>query len=417
MRLPLLGLLFLSLGSATASAQDLGSLLEGIVRQELRKGLDPARLERAWTPTRPSAPQGIKVDTHAIKTRDGWTLVAFRYRMSPPVAPVPAQATLPVILCHGLTYNARFWDLDSSCSFAEYLAGRGMDVWVVNLRGCGQSQKWVWSLENAPEALISGVLRRSTRGKLGATAYASLDPKYAQWTMDDHIVHDVPALVYLVKRLTGAPEVAWVGHSMGGIVALAHLSRFQNPGIGRLVAIGSQFTMPEGQVPAQFLRELLITRERQVSGTVRGPELVAQSLTSAQNLFFNVRNVSPEVYQALTTEATDVPSVGLLTQYLSLADRGSLFDASRRFEYASGLPNIRIPVLLGCGAADRFAPPKVQKFLYDRIGSPDKTLVVFGRAGGYSVDAGHNDALVGLNSRDQVYPLLHQWLSTPRPAH
>ena len=34
-----------------------------------------------------------------------------------------------------------------------------------------------------------------------------------------------------------------------------------------------------------------------------------------------------------------------------------------------------------------------------------------------AVDAGHDDALVGLNSRDQVYPIIARWLSTPsRPA-
>jgi pimeloyl-ACP methyl ester carboxylesterase len=321
--------------------------------------------------------------------------------------------TLPVILCHGLTYNARFWDLDPSCSFAEYLASQGFDVWVVNLRGCGLSQKWVWSFEDAPEALIGNALRRSTHGKYGSTGYVSLDPKYANWSMDDHITYDVPALVYLVRRHTGAAEVAWVGHSMGGIVALAHLSRFKNPGIGRLVAIGSQFTMPQGEVPAQFAREMLATRQNQVAGALRGPDLIAQSQTGVHNLFFNEKNVLPKVYQALTTDATDIPSIGLMEQYLVLAERGVLLDARRQFPYASGLPNVRVPVFLGCGASDRFAPPSVQKFLYDHVGSTDKTVVVFGRARGFAADAGHNDALVGLNSREQVYPVIARWLAAP----
>jgi pimeloyl-ACP methyl ester carboxylesterase len=200
---------------------------------------------------------------------------------------------------------------------------------------------------------------------------------------------------------------------MGGIVALAHLSRFKNPGIGRLVAIGSQFTMPQGEVPAQFAREMLATRQNQVAGALRGPDLIAQSQTGVHNLFFNEKNVLPKVYQALTTDATDIPSIGLMEQYLVLAERGVLLDARRQFPYASGLPNVRIPVFLGCGASDRFAPPSVQKFLYDHIGSTDKTVVVFGRARGFAADAGHNDALVGLNSREQVYPVIARWLAAP----
>ncbi|MFO0908731.1 MAG: hypothetical protein U0794_10290 [Isosphaeraceae bacterium] len=124
--------------------------------------------------------------------------------------------------------------------------------------------------------------------------------------------------------------------------------------------------------------------------------------------------VAPGVYEALTTWATDIPAIGLMKQYLLMADRGALHDATGKFNYAQGVGNVKVPVLLACGATDQFAPPKVQKFLYDRIGSTDKTLLIFGRAAGYAVDAGHDDALVGLNSRAQVYPTLAKWLATPR---
>ena len=154
---------------------------------------------------------------------------------------------MPIILCHGLTYNAVFWDLDPSVSLAEYLSSQGYDVWAVSLRGCGLSQKWVWKLDEAPELVVGGAVRRLTGGKIAPTGYATVDPKAANWTMDHHIAYDVPALVNLVRRQTGAPEVAWVGHSMGGIVAIACLARYENPGIGRLVTVGTQVTMPEGQ--------------------------------------------------------------------------------------------------------------------------------------------------------------------------
>jgi hypothetical protein len=140
--------MLLVLSTHQAGAQDLGEVLEQAARDKLRDSLDPQRLEPSIAPGRPNpnatpqpganpaaaAPRGEVVP---IKTADGWTLVAHHYRPTArPVAGAP-----PVILCHGLTYNAQFWDLDPSCSPAEYLAAAGFDVWAVSLRGCGLSQK------------------------------------------------------------------------------------------------------------------------------------------------------------------------------------------------------------------------------------------------------------------------------------
>lgn len=405
----LVGLAMLAGTVERVHAQDLGKFFENAARDQLRQILTPSSASSTRPGARASQAIATSPQPHVIKTRDGWTLVALRYRPTGP----PVPGAMPVILCHGLTYNALFWDLDPSCSLSRYLAAQGFDVWAVNLRGCGMSQKWTWNLEQAPEAMIESALRRMSSGKIGATSYASVDPKYANWTLDDHIAQDVPALIHLVRKSTGAPEVAWVGHSMGGIVAIGHLARYKNPGIGRLLTVGSQVTMPKGQVMLEYLREMIAMREKVLAGQPTAPELAALSRTGVQNLFFNVDNVLPKVYQALSGPATDVPAIGLMLQYRALAERGVLLDARGQFNYARGLPNITVPVFFSCGAGDQFAPPPVQEFLYRNVGSTDKTLMIFGRRQRMSVDAGHNDALVGLNSRDQVYPVIARWLTAP----
>jgi pimeloyl-ACP methyl ester carboxylesterase len=396
----------LAAGAAVGRGDDFGKFLERTARDSARGVLDrPAG--PGVIPSPAAAPQA---QPYEIKTADGWTLVAHRYRPTGPARP----GALPVILCHGLTYNASFWDLDPSCSLAQFLAAAGYDVWAVDLRGCGSSQKWVWRLEDAPEQVLGGALRRMTRGKLGGRSHATVDPKYAHWDLDHHVAYDVPAFVRLVRHHTGAAEVAWVGHSMGGIVAICHLARYPNPGIGRLVTVGSQVTMTQGQVAMQFLKDLAATRERQLAGQLTGQELLTQTKTSVHNLFFNVSNVDPKVYEALGGPATDVPALGLMRQYAVLATRGELLDAKGQFNYAKALGNIRVPMLICCGATDQFAPPPVQQYLLSHVGSADKTLLVFGRPSGYSVDAGHDDALVGLNSRAQVYPAIERWLGGQR---
>jgi pimeloyl-ACP methyl ester carboxylesterase len=326
----------------------------------------------------------------------------------------PRQGVSPVILCHGLSYNASFWDLDPSCSLVEFLTTHGYDVWVADLRGSGSSSKWVAKLQEAPEMMIGETVRRISGNKLAPTGFASVDPKFSNWTLDHHIAYDVPAFVKLVKRRTQAVDVTWIGHSMGGIVALCHLARHGNPGIGRLVTVGSQVTMPDGQLAIQFAREMIETRTRQLTGKLSTEQLMAEGRTSAHNMFFNQSNVLPTVYEALGTSATDVPALGVMQQYMTLGTTGQLMDAQKQFNYARSLGSIQVPVLITCGADDQFAPPSVQKFIYENIGSQDKTLIVFGRAMNFTVDAGHDDALVGLNSKAEIYPILDSWIRGAR---
>jgi pimeloyl-ACP methyl ester carboxylesterase len=396
-------ILVMATGLLTASIQadDFGDFLKKAARDKLKKQFSDENLDRTFQP------HEVNAEVYTVKTADGWTLVAHRYRpMGQP------NGRMPVLLCHGLSYNAMFWDLDPPVSFAEYLSWQGYDVWSVSLRGCGLSQKWVWKLDSAPTMVVGGAVRRLTGGKLAPTGYATVDPQYANWTMDQHIAHDVPAFLHLVKHHTGAKEVAWVGHSMGGIIALAYLSRYENAGIGKLVTVGSQVTMPDGQLFLNFAYEMIKTRQGQLVGKIDKQQLAADVHTSVNNMFFNEKHVSPKVYEALCTWANDTPAINLLQQYMHLAKTGELFDGEKQFNYAKAMGNVKVPILITGGEADQLAPPGVQKYLHDHVGSAGKSLVIFGRSQGFSVNAGHNDALVGLTSRQQFYPVIERWLRT-----
>lgn len=401
---------------ASAFGQDFGKMFERAAKDGLKRTFSGENLERAVTDNLEKAVTNRNTadrETVPVKTPDGWTLVAHHYR---PAGGRARTDALPVILCHGLTYSAAFWDLDPSVSFAKYLAEQGFDVWAVDLRGCGMSQKWVFRLDSTPDVLIGGALRRATQGQLAPTGYTTVDPKYANWTLDDHITYDVPTFVRLVQRRTGSAQVAWVGHSMGGIIALGHLARYQNPGIGRLATIGSQVTMRDAQLVLPFLNELLRARQVQLTGKPQPEELVEATRTSVANLFFNTSHVSGPIYQSLSMDRTDVPALGLMRQYLVLASEGELQDVKKQFNYAQALGNVQVPTLVTCGALDRFAPPAVQQDVYSRLGTQDKTLLVFGRASGYAADSGHDDALVGLTSRQQVFPTIARWLTGQKIA-
>lgn len=394
------GLVFALVGLSIVSADDFGDLLKKGFKDSLKNQLSPKQLKQTL------APHDLNADLYTVETEDGWTLVAHRYRG----AGRGRSGGMPVILCHGLSYNALFWDLDPACSLPLYLSELGYDVWSVNLRGCGLSQKWVWKLDSAPTMVVGGAIRKITGGKVAPTGYATVNPKYADWTMDDHIQYDVPAFVRLVRQNTGALEVAWVGHSMGGIIALANLTRYENPGIGRLVTVGSQFTMPSGQLFIEFAVEAMKTRQRELQGGVDKKVLAEATKKSVNNMFFKERHTPPKVYEALTTYANDFPAISLLKQYMLLAQTGELWDANQGYNYARNAAEMKVPVLVSCGEQDQLAGPACQRFLYDHLGSAEKKLVVFGRSQGFSALPGHNDTLVGETSRREIYPVIERFL-------
>lgn len=99
----------------------------------------------------------------------------------------------PVLLIHGFAQNRRAF-LDGP--LPDLLLSRGMAVFVGELRGHGLS-------------------RADLMGR----------PFGGRRTLRDHLALDLPALIKRVLEVTGAAQVHYMGHSMGGLVGLACLPR------------------------------------------------------------------------------------------------------------------------------------------------------------------------------------------------
>src|SRR6516164_5017650 len=137
-------------------------------------------------PNRRPALPALADELHFAHTPDGWRLALHRHAAGPP------ELGLPVILCPGYACNRHFIDWDAEYSLARFLARRGFDAWVIELRGRGLSHP----------------------------TPACAAPR--TWTFDDLALHDVPTAVRHVARMTRR-RVAWVGHSMGGMLLYASL--------------------------------------------------------------------------------------------------------------------------------------------------------------------------------------------------
>jgi cholesterol oxidase len=135
---------------------------------------------KVWPPTKrddapPRQRRPLRLPTpevHFFKTPDGAALRLTRYR---------AGSKGPVILVHGLGVSSRIFTVDTiDTCLAEYVAGSGYDVWLLDFR-----------------------------------ASIDLPAAHGQFSGDEVARFDFPAAVEFVRRVTGKPDVQMVAHCFG----------------------------------------------------------------------------------------------------------------------------------------------------------------------------------------------------------
>ncbi len=306
-----------------------------------------------------------------VVTADGWTLALWHR----PAA--RRRFEVPVILCHGFANNAAFMEFRGARSLGRAVAAAGFDSYAVDLRGAG----------------------------------ASRPPHEGPWevSFDDHVTLDVPAVVAAVQRHAGAARVAWVGHSLGGLVALAAgpalgevlaalvtvgspaFFRFP-PSLLRLTRLASRLT-PWGAFPVGPLRLIA-----PFAGRAPPPKV---TMTSA-----NLRNLNREDQRHLVANVFAPLWGGVLRQLADWLAHDVFRSADGRVDYRAGLAALQAPVLVVGGTVDLLAPPDVQRALFSLLTSPARTLALFGRTYGHTAEYGHGDLVVGKASPTEVYPVI-----------
>ncbi len=323
-------------------------------------------------------------EIHLVPTQDGGKVSLYRYR---PDRSGPAR---PVILCHGLGANRFNFDLGPGRSLARTLQQAGFDVWSLDLRGRGRS-RGVW--------------------QEGSCGYRK--PCF----FDDYVAQDAPAAISYVRRQTGAEQVHWVGHSMGGMVLYGILEGERASEIASGVAVASPGrVVPPFRLP--FRRAvhsaLCLLPGLPQAFFARGLAPVLARLTFARlgSLFLNPANVEREILlRALCFLASDVTR-GEILQFLLWSDGGELQAIRGRFSYTGNLGAIDRPLLLVAGVRDRLAPPDLVREVYERVSSTRKRFVLLGRQNGQRHDYGHGDLLMGKWCSEEVFPHILDWLRT-----
>jgi len=272
-------------------------------------------------------------------------------------------------------------------------------VWIVDLRGGGDSSKPIWYWLRGPDFAVAKNL--------------DVDPTKLGWNIDDYILDDVPATVELVRKETGAASVAWVGHSLGGMIGLCHLERAPSPGIGCLVAVASPMVVP--QPPTMFQRDFKYVNSALAPINNRWQArlqrlTLGQFKTPLDVFLYNESNMDPLTLQLLFLRVPEDVPTQVMDQLLKMSETGDLTSSDGKFNYTRELSRLTLPALFIAGKVDHSADPEAVRYAYERVSSKDKTFRLFGLAWGDSADYGHDDLILGKHSREEVFPVIANWL-------
>ena len=334
-------------------------------------------------------------------TADGWRLGVRHFR---PVAPDPEK--LPVVLCHGLGLNGTFWTItDTQTYLPAQLTANGYEVFVFDFRGSGQSAK-------------VGVIGRINAG-LRQTPL--LEYGECQWTVDEIVKYDVPAVLDYIRAETGRDRVNWVGHSLGGMLMFAYLEISPEPQrIANFVAMGSTIAFadrPETRYQQQRMRGAnrgLQKLSRVLSTGRLGRPLMAvriPGLDKIDRFYFTAANVDRTTvsrFYGYTLEDTGCSALKQLDPYLEI---GRFYSADRSIDYVARLNEVHTPLLMIAGDGDIMSDVPSTELTFNAVASADKSLLRFGKAEGHVADYGHCDLVWSRYAPKEVFPPLIDWLN------
>jgi pimeloyl-ACP methyl ester carboxylesterase len=318
---------------------------------------------------------GVIKSELAARTADGVRLSI--QRLTPKRGPQRGA----VVLQHGLGSNGLAFVLPG-VSLAEHLCGLGYDCFVPDLRGAGKSER---------------------------------PPR--PYTLDDYIEHDIPTILATTLEASGASEVSWVGHSMGGILMWMHGIEQPNTKVARLVTVGSALDYRPGRSVYRTLAALLpyasFLRTLPFGGIARMHSLIAGRgpilMTEGMNFFRS--NIDREVCRAIMAGGFGPIPISL---FQSLASTFSDAGFSRRngeLAYLERASAFRIPTLLLGGSRDPQCPVEATTHTAELLSSVrDKQLLLFGKPYGHVDDYGHFDLLVGKRAATEVWPHITAFL-------
>lgn len=315
-----------------------------------------------------------ELEQHTTDTDDGYRLVLQRLN---------GGNKGPVIMCHGLAGNSYEYLLseDDGNSLARYLASGGYDAWVVDLRGHGKSKGYFLKEENEWD-------------------YTQKAKGYWDFYVDDLIQQDTPAIINKVKEITGSSKVSWIGRSMGGWLAYAHvIDGHGSKDFKGVISVAS---------PSHFSHSIMknMGRSSRMKKFLKATHF--DHLPSAPFQYTGDQN------RAKMLNIMSKESKYIFLDFLDYVGRGEIsrhdygmegnmehYGSEKPPSYWEMFDRIDVPMVFITGTRDLFATPE------NTTESYNKAREAHGGAKLHILSGfGHINIIVGKKAYDRVYPLI-----------
>ncbi|XP_019436701.1 PREDICTED: uncharacterized protein LOC109343039 isoform X5 [Lupinus angustifolius] len=374
-----------------------------------------------------------------------WKLALWRYLPSPK-APLRNH---PLLLLSGVATNAIGYDLSPESSFARYMAAQGFDTWILELRGAGLSthgdnlkedeeclknlsridsavndgQSSASSGQQLFPAQILGMQERFTATLEGFQKQIEMIVKY-DWDFDHYLEEDVPAAVDYMRAQCNPRDgkLLAIGHSMGGILLYAMLSRRcfdgKDSGLASVVTLGSSLDYTPSRSSFKLLLPLVEPAQAlNIPVIPVGPLLATvypllkhppQFLSSLNSQISAQDMMDQELFEKLVLNNFCTVPAKLLLQLKTAFQKGGLCNRNGSFFYKDHLRKSNVPVLAVAGDQDLICPPEAVYETVKLIPEELVTYKVFGEPEGPHY--GHYDIVAGRLAADELYPCITEFL-------
>ncbi|PQQ04775.1 uncharacterized protein Pyn_28575 [Prunus yedoensis var. nudiflora] len=406
---------------------------------------------------------------YASVPKSEWSLALWRYLPSSKAEP----RNHPLLLLSGLATNAIGYDLSPESSFARYMSAQGYDTWILEVRGSGLSTYGMDLGEvKQPLNAMSKQTRSSVKHERKTGAFAnsemSLNGPYNMgfkskafkyhwrgstssshkvcglprafsttlenfqkqldlivkfdWDFDHYLEEDLPvAMEYIRTRCKPKDgKLLAIGHSMGGILLYAMLSKcsFQgrDSGLASVATLGSSLDYTRSRSSLNLFLPLADPAQVLNVPVPFGALLAAvHHLATRTHVLswlkpqVSAQDMQPELYEKLVLNNFCTVPTKLLLQLATAFQEGGLCDRSRTFFYKDHLCNSNVPILALGGDQDLICPLEA---IYETVKVIPEELVTFkvlGEASGPHY--AHYDLVGGRLAVDTVYPHIIEFLN------
>ncbi|XP_022152293.1 uncharacterized protein LOC111020046 [Momordica charantia] len=245
------------------------------------------------------------------------------------------------------------------------------------------------------------------------------------WDFDHYLLEDVPAAIDYIRAVSKPKDgkLLAIGHSMGGILLYAKLSRCgfegQDPRLAAIVTLASSldYTSSKSALklllpladPAQALNVPVVPLGALLSASYPLSSRPPYVLSWLNNLISAEDMMQPEMLKKLVLNNFCTIPAKLILQLTTAFREGGLRDRSNTFFYNDHIHKCHVPVLALAGDQDLICPPEAVEATAKLIPEHLVTYKVFGEAGGPHY--AHYDLVGGRLAAEQVYPCIIEFIS------